>query len=139
MLNSYDFDSSADEFIQFDVRMPKSWDEGTLTAVFTWSHPSTATNFGVAWFIQAVALADNDAGDTAFGTAVSSVDTGGTTDDIYVSPETSAMTVAGTPGAEEWVKFQVYRDVSDGGDTLAVDARLHGVTIYYTVDADTDD
>lgn len=139
MLGSLDFDASADEFAQFAVQMPKGWDEGTVVAQFVWSHPSTTTNFGVAWFIQAVALANDDAADAAFGTAVSAVDTGGTTDDVYISPETAAMTVAGSPAAEEWVVFQVYRDVSDASDDLAVDARLHGVKIHYTTDAVTDD
>jgi hypothetical protein len=138
MLNSLDFDASADENAQFCIQMPKSWNEGTLTAAMVWSHPATTNNFGVAWFIQAVAFANDDAGDTAFGTAVSSVDTGGTTNDIYISPATSAMTVAGSPGANEYVMFQIYRDVSDAGDTMAVDARLHGVQIFYTTDAGTD-
>lgn len=135
MLESFDFDTAADEHVQFSVQMPKNWNEGTLVCQFVWSHAATTTNFGVAWFIQAGAFADGDASDTAFGTAVSAVDTGGTTDDIYISPETSAMTVAGTPGAEEWVVFQVYRDVSDASDNMAIDARLHGVKIHWTNDA----
>lgn len=132
MLETMNFDTAADEFVQFSLQMPKAWDEGTLIAQFVWSHPSTTTNFGVAWAIQAVAFADGDALDTAFGTAVVTTDTGGTTDDLYISAESSAVTVAGTPGAEEVVYFQVYRDVSDASDDLAVDARLHGVKIHWT-------
>jgi hypothetical protein len=49
------------------------------------------------------------------------------------------MTVAGTPGAEELVIFQVKRNVSDGSDTLAVDARLHGIKVHYTINAFGDD
>lgn len=138
MLKSFDFDASADEHVQFAIQMPKSWDEGTLIWQALWSHPSTTTNFGVVFFMQAVAFADDDALDTAFGTAVSVTDTGGTTDDLYISPESAALTVAGTPGAEEYVVFQIYRDVSDAADTLAVDARLLGVKIHYTTNADTD-
>lgn len=138
MLQSFDFDTAADEHVQFAIQMPKGWDEGDIVAQAVWSHPSTTTNFGVVWFIQAVAFADDDAGDTAFGTAVSMTDTGGTTDDIYISPESSAMTVAGSPAAEEYVVFQVYRDVSDANDNLAVDARLHGIKLHYTIDAGND-
>ncbi len=118
--------------------MPKGWNEGTLIFQAVWSHPSTTTNFGVVFFMQAVAFANSDALDTAFGTAVSVTDTGGTTDDIFISPESAAITVAGSPGAEEYVVFQIYRDVSDGSDTMAVDARLHGVRVHYTTDANTD-
>ena len=46
-ISSLDFDATTQEHAQFSVRMPKSWDEGTITAAFEWSHASTATNFGV--------------------------------------------------------------------------------------------
>lgn len=135
MVNSLDFDSSVDEFAQFSVKMPESWDAGALQAQFMWSHPTTAGNFGVRFFIQAKAHADGDALDAAFGTAVgATADTGGTTDDIYVTAETGNITVANTPAKSEFVTFQIYRDVSDAGDTLAVDARLMGVSIFYTTD-----
>lgn len=138
MLKTLDFDTSTQEFAQFAIRMPKSWDEGTVTAAFTWSHPSTTTNFGVVWALEAVALSDDDAGDAAFGTAQTVTDTGGTTNDIYVSPTTSAITIGGTPASEDWVVFQAKRVPSDGSDTMAVDARLHGISLFLTIDAATD-
>ncbi len=138
MGESFDFDTASDDFIQFAIQMPKGWDGGPVIFQIVHSHPSTTTNFGVVFFMQAVALANSDALDTAFGTAVSVTDTGGTTDDIFISPESAAITVAGSPGAEEYVIFQVYRDVSDGADTMAVDARLHGIKVHYTTDAVTD-
>jgi hypothetical protein len=138
MLSSLDFDTTTQEFAQFSIRMPKSWNESTVTARFTWSHPSTTTNFGVVWALEAIALSDDDAGDTAFGTAQQIADTGGTTNDIYISGATPALTIGGTPAAEDWVVFQVKRVVADGSDTMAVDARLHGVTLYITTDAAND-
>lgn len=139
MRSTLDFDASTEEFAQFFVQMPKSWNEGTLVAQFIWSHPSTSTNFGVVWGIEAVALADDDALDTAWGTEIATTDTGGTTDDIYITAESSAITVAGSPGNEEFVLFRVTRVVGNGSDTMAVDARLHGVKIHYTTNAATDD
>jgi len=139
MYVTYDFDTTTSESAQFQIQMPKSWDEGTLVVQAVWSHPSTTTNFGVVWSVSAVALADDDALDTSFGTAVTMTDTGGTTDDVYISPESAALTVAGSPAAEEYVTFKVSRSVSDGSDTLAVDARLHGLKIHYTIDANTDE
>lgn len=144
-LRTMDFATDADDHAGFAIQMPKGWDSGTLVAQFVWSHASTTTNFDVTWAIRAGAYADSDLLTTALGTAVTVADTGGTTDDIYVSAETSAITVAGTPGAgaEEWVYFEVYRDVdgngTPGNDDLAVDARLHGVKIHYTTNANTDD
>lgn len=132
MIKTLDFDASADEFAQFSVRMPKGWDEGTVTFVPVWSHPATTTNFDVVWGLQGLAVSNDGALDTAFGTAQTSTDTGGTTNDIYIGPVSSAITIAGTPAVEDVVIFQVYRDADNVGDTLAVDARLHGVTVYYT-------
>lgn len=140
MLASFDFDTSTQEFVQFAIQMPKGWDEGTIIAQFVWYHPSTTTNFGVVWQIAAAAFADDDGLDgLAFGTAVTATDTGGTTNDVYISPETSAMTVAGSPGAEEYVVFQVARVPANGSDTMAVDARLLGVKLHYTTNAAKDD
>jgi hypothetical protein len=132
------FDTATSEGAQFMVQMPKSWDEGTIVAQFVWTHPATTTNFGVKWGIRAVAFANDDALDSAFGTEQEIADTGGTTSDVYISDETSAMTVAGTPGAEELVCFEVYRDPADGSDTMAVDAYLIGVKLHYTINASSD-
>lgn len=139
MLKTLDFDATTAEYAQFAVRMPKSWNLGTVSASFVWSHAATTTNFGVTWGIQGVALSDGDALDTAFGTAVYVDDTGGTTDDVYTTATTAAVTIAGTPTAEDYVVFQVQRDPDDSADTMAVDARLHGVMLYYVTNAPTDD
>jgi len=137
-IQSLDFDAATEEYAQFRIRMPKSWDEGTITFVPAWSHPATTTNFVVIWGLQAVAVSNDDTIAVAFGTAQTSTDTGGTTDDLYVGPESSAITVGGSPAAEDVVCFRVFRKAADGSDTLAVDARLIGVTVYITTDAGTD-
>lgn len=139
MLSYLAFDSSTKEAAQFGIQMPKGWNEGTLVAQFVWTHPSTTTNFGVSWELAAVAFANDDAADTAFGTLQEIDDTGGTTYDIYITDETPAITVAGSPGSEEYVMFQVTRDPADAGDTMAVDAWLLGVKIHYTIDEAKDD
>lgn len=138
MIDSLLFDAATSESAQVAILMPKSWDVGTVVAQFVWSHPSTTTNFGVTWGISGGSFADGDALDTAFGTAVTVSDTGGTTDDCYITAETSAMTIAGTPAAEELAIFKIYRAPADGSDTMAVDARLIGVKLHYTTDAETD-
>lgn len=138
-LRTMDFATDADDHAGFAIQMPKGWDESTLVAQFVWSHAATATNFGVSWAIRAGAYANSDLLTTALGTAIVTDDTGGTTDDVFISPESTAITVAGSPAAEEWVYFEVFRDVSDANDDLAIDARLHGVKIHYTIDAGTDD
>lgn len=133
-----DFDASATEYAQFSLPMPSSWNEGTITAKFYWSHAATTTNFGVVWGIQAVAMSNDDTMAVSFGTVQTVTDTGGTTSDIYVTDATSAMTVAGTPAAGDLVCFQIYRDQGAGADNMAIDARLHAVVLFVTFDAASD-
>lgn len=139
VLKNFDFDASTIEYVQFTVRMPKSWDRGTVTFVPVWTHGATTTNFKVSWGLQGVALSDGDAADAAFGTAQFSNDTGGTTNAIYIGPESAAITIAGTPASEDLIVFQILRKADDAtNDTLAVDARLLGFTIYMVTNSEND-
>lgn len=138
-IETLDFDPTTQEYAQFRLRMPKSWDESsTITFVPVWRHGAATTNFGVTFSLQAVALSNNDPFGTAFGTAVTSSHTGGTADHCYSGPESAAMTVAGTPAAEDLVAFRFSRVVGDAGDTLAVDACLVGITLYINTNASND-
>lgn len=133
------FDASAAEYAEFTLLMPSSWNEGTVTFVPYWTHAATTTNFGVAWSLQAVAISNADGlGGTSYGTEQTSVDTGGTDGTLYIGPESSAITIAGTPVARDLVKFRLGRLPSNGGDTMAVDAYLIGVVLFITTDEATD-
>jgi hypothetical protein len=132
-----DFDKDSDENAQFAVAFPKSWNAGTVTfqAFFT----ATSTNTGTAKFVLAgVALADNGDLNTAFGTAVGPAAKAhsGTSNDLDVTAESGAVTIAGSPGDDEYVFFQITRDVSE--DDLTADARLLGVKLFFTTDAAND-
>jgi len=137
-LKTLDFDKDSDEFAQFSVAFPKSWNEGTITfqAFFT----ANSTNTGNAvWKLQAVALADNGDLNTAFGTAVGVAKShSGTANDLDVTTETGAVTIAGSPSTDEYVFFQIFRDANDGDDTLTADAKLLGIKLFYTTDASND-
>jgi hypothetical protein len=138
MIAYLEFDAATAEAAQFAIPMPKGWNEGTVTARFFWKHPATTTNFGVVWGIRANAVSNDDALDASWGTAVTVTDTGGTTGDLYVSDETAALTIGGTPAEGDLVIFEVYRVAGDGSDTMAVDAHLIAAHIYYTINAATD-
>lgn len=137
-IQTLDFDTTTQEFAQFSITMPKRWNLGTVTFKPVWSHAATTVNFGVVFELQAVAVSNDDAIAVAFGTAQSSADTGGTTNDLYTGPESAAITIAGSPAAEDTVFFRLARAPSNGSDTLAIDARLHGVIIYWTAAAEND-
>lgn len=132
-----DFDAAADEAAQFLVGMPKSWNEGTITAQFSWTAASGTGN--VVWGMQCLARSDDDALDTAFGTAQTVTDGLTATGDLMISAASAAITVGGTPAEGDNVWCRVYRDADNGSDTFSADARLVGVKVLYTVNALTDD
>jgi hypothetical protein len=83
-----------------------------------------------------VALTDNEAIDTAWGTAVVVTDDcQGAAGEVYVTAESAAVTIAGTPADDDLVFFRVFRDVSDANDDATEDALLIGVKLFYTTDA----
>lgn len=138
MQKSLDFDPSIQEYAQFQIRMPKSWDAGTITASFVWTANSAVAN-SVVWGIQAVALGDDETIDTAFGTGVEVTDANTTTVyQVHLSADTAAVTIGSTPASRNLVVFQVYRNAASGSDTLAADACLLGVNVYYTTNASND-
>lgn len=137
-IQSLDFDTTTQEYAQFTVCFPKSWNESTVTAQFYWSHAATTTNFGVVWDLQGVATSDDDTIAVNYGTAQQIADTGGTTNDEYVTSETPAITIAGTPAVGDMVHFRVSRVTGDGSDTMAIDARLMGIKLYFTTDTGND-
>ena len=133
-----DFDDGSDEHAQFTVAFPKSWNLGTITFQVFWTSTATDTD-GVSWGLQGVGMADNETQDVAYGTAVVVDDAcQSAAEELYVTAESSAVTIAGTPADDDLTYFRIFRDVSDANDTAAEDARLIGVKIFYTTDAAND-
>ena len=127
-----DFDKDSDEFAQFTVAFPKSWNLGTVTYQVFWSGLAATTE--VDWMVDAVGMGDNGNIDVAYGTAIVVTDAAqGAVEELLVSDESAALTIAGTPADDALTYFRIGRDVS--GDDMAGDARLHGVKIFFTTDA----
>ena len=133
-----DFDASTDEFAQFSVAFPKSWNEGTVTYQVYWT-PSNTDTGNCIFGLQGVAIGDDDTIDVVYGTAIDITDAGiGTVEDQQVSAVSSAITIAGSPAVDQQTYFQLYRDANAGGDTFTGDARVLGIKIFYTTDAAND-
>jgi hypothetical protein len=136
-LKVLDFAAGADEFAQFTVAFPKSWNKGTVTFQPFWT--VTGTNTGtVAWSLSGIAVSSDDSINVAFGTAAvtTALAHSGTSNDLMVSAESGAITIAGTPAAADCCFFQISRDVS--ADTQSGDARLIGIKLFFTTDAAND-
>jgi len=133
-----DFADTADDFAQFSVAFPKSWNEGTVTYQVFWT-PSTTNTGDCIFGLQGVAIGDGDTIDVVYGTAATITDAGiGTVEDQQVSAVSSAITIAGSPAVDQQTYFQIYRDANAGGDTYTGVARVLGIKIFYTTDAAND-
>ena len=135
-LKCLDFAAAADDFAQFSIAFPKSWNEGTITfqAFFTVTGTNTGT---VAWGLAGRSFADNADLNTAFGTIVVATAKAhsGTSNDVNVSAVSGAVTVAGA-AVDTLTCFQVSRDVT--ADTQTGAARLLGIKLFFTTDAAND-
>ena len=137
-MNVMDFADTADDFAQFSVAFPKSWNLGTVTYQVFWT-PSTTDTGNCIFGLQGVAIGDGDTIDIAYGTAVDVTDAGiGTLEDQQVSPVSGDVTIAGSPADDQQTYFQLYRDANAGGDTYTGVARVLGIKIFYTTDAAND-
>ena len=136
-LKVLDFAADADDFAQFAIAMPKSWNEGTVTFQPFWT--VTGTNTGtVAWQLAGIAVSNDDTINTAFGTqvATTALAFSGTSNDLMVSAESGAVTIAGSPAANDMCFFQINRDTS--ADDQTGNARLLGIKMFFTTDAAND-
>lgn len=136
MLATLDFDQATEEGAGFWVWMPKSWDASTISFQPIWT--TGGGTGGVVWSLGARAYADDDALDQAMGTAGTSTDTRIADNDMHVGPESSAITVGGSPAAERPVYFEVRRVVANGSDTLTADAKLIGIKVFLTLNVAND-
>ena len=132
-LKVLDFDASSDENAQFSIAMPSYWNEGVIQFQVYWTTTATDTD-GVAWSLSGVSVVDNGTIDVAFGTAVVVTDDAlGAAEDLCVSAVSGDVTIA-SAAVNALTYFNIERDVSDGNDDMAEDARLIGIKIFYTVD-----
>lgn len=125
------FDSATAESAFFTLRMPDNWNASTVTFQFIWTNAAGGAAETVDWGIKGRAYADSDAIDQAYGAEVVTTDTWLAQNDIHLSPESSAVTLGGTPAASQWAQFKITRKTST--DNLTGDARLIGLRLKYGI------
>ena len=126
---AFDGAGTSKEYAEFGIQSPSYWDASTVTVQFIWY--AAAGSGTVNWEAQGLALSDDDALDTAYGTLQEVTDTLLATGDVHISAETSALTLAGTPVAGDWIQFKIARDPAN--DTNTSDALLMGVRIRFGI------
>ena len=137
-LKVLDFDASSDEFAQFTVSFPKSWDEGTVTFQAFWTVTGTDTGT-VSWALTGRGFADNAEINHADGFPTAVVATAkafsGTTDDMTISAESGTLAILDR-AVDTTTFFEISRFTSV--DTQTGDARLIGIKLFFTTNAKND-
>jgi hypothetical protein len=137
-LKVLDFDASTNEYAQFSIAMPKSWNLGTVTYQVFWS-PSTDNTDNCIFGLQGVGVAEGGTADVTFPTGTEVTDAGiGTVEDVQMTAASGAMTIKDTPADDDLTFFQLYRNAADGSDTFTGDARVMGIKLFYTTDLAND-
>jgi hypothetical protein len=132
----FDFADAGNLFVHFTWIPPKRWNRGTVTFIPYWTADAGTLGQNVNWFMNGRAFSDNDATDVGPGTSVPSTDTLQTLGALHIGPETSGITIAGTPQPGDMVVFQIGRDTTD---SFTGTARLFGIKLIWTSNAVSDD
>lgn len=137
------FDPSTAEFASFAFKAPKGWNESTIQAQILWMTETTAAG-NVVWSVGGGAFSHGSSLNVDVGVSNQSV-TSAAPNDAYNMVDTGELpTITLTdqsPGIMEgdMVSIRVTREANNGSDTLATDATLLGVAIYYNTSKNTDD
>jgi hypothetical protein len=134
----WEFDPTIRQNVNFEYKTLKSWNAGAMQAKFVLSRPATTVNFGAVFGIQATAIKDGSVLNTNYGSAISVGDTLTNDERMCYSATTSFFTAGSSPAKEDYLHFQVFRNVDSSLDDCAVPVRLHGITLFIDTDAPTD-
>jgi len=135
MSYTLDFDQTTEEYAQFSIVMPKSWNEGSVQFIPYWTADSGSGD--VRWIMRAAAISNDDVFNASFGGDNDSTDTLIATGDVHVGPQSGNVTFSAA-AENDLVIFEVYRQAASGSDTLNADARLIGVKLVITTNAAND-
>lgn len=125
-------DGASTKYAEWTVIVPCSVSVTNIRASFIWTANSTSGN-SVVWQIQASATKVGDALDRSWSTPVTSVTANSGVAYKHNEYDTTTFTPAGySEGYNTIMQVRVFRDPTDGSDTLADTARLIGVILYVT-------
>lgn len=122
----------------FTIRMNNKWDRGNINCSVVLSQRTNSTGNAV-FTIRATAMDNGDSIDLIQGTMCNISIPMGTANTLYISNSSNYISgpimTGNLNNSEEnpTLYFEVNRNSSDALDTLAIDARLHGIELTYTL------
>lgn len=123
------FPAGSDTSADFQLVMPFGWPGNAFQFRAYWSHPTGATAYTVDWKLQAHSATDQEAIGSDFADGGTTSDDGGATDALYITAESSAITISGINAkAGDLIFLRVTRlGLTGTSDDLDVAARLHAI------------
>lgn len=112
---------------QWHMMLPADW-TGTVGVSIKWF--TTATTNSVVWQVSTICVANAETSDPAFNTASTVTDAALGTTVQQNDASIASLTVTGC-AAGELMYVRVFRDPTNGSDTLAATARLVGLELTY--------
>jgi hypothetical protein len=112
---------------QWHMKLPSDW-TSTIDVSLRWF--TTATSGNVVWQVSTICVADAETSDPAFNTASTVTDAAKGTTVQQNDASITTLTVTGC-AAGELMYVRVFRDPTNGSDTLAATARLVGLELTY--------
>ena len=135
-----DFDKDTQEYAEFCYGPGQAWDAGTVKAKFHFTHAS-GTDARTVWSLEALGVSGGGQLDGSFGTPQVVADgssSGSAANKLWSTGYTPAVTIGGSSEKGDLLQFRASRVVGNAADLMAMDARLHGVTLAFTTDAPND-
>src|SRR5262249_34916824 len=125
------------------IKAPKGWNESTVVAQVLWMTETGATG-NVVWKVGGAAHSSGSPINIDVSGSDQSVTSAAPGDgyNLTYTAETAAITLTDqSPGIMDGdlIILKVTRDATNGSDTLATDATLIGVALYYNTTKNTDD
>jgi hypothetical protein len=131
MIDSFIFANAVTNVTQFKLALPMEWDLGTVKLkLFYWSTNASATATNV-WAIDATAVSHDDQLSADWGTAQTITHKITVADDLQLTAATAALTIGGTPAAQDLVWVRVRRLGAHADDNETGQSKLLGAWLQY--------
>ena len=133
------FSSSSDQHAYLHHPMPDNWDGGTVTFSVWWFGKTgwvSSSSDGVAWTLKGTCYENAQTIDSVFGTGITITDTGTANNELNVTADSAALTIAGAEAAErQFIHWDISRTTADAADDWAANLELVAVVVEYGVSA----
>lgn len=130
-INYLGFDHASPQRAFAHHSLPGAWDGGIVQYRVIWTTQDGAAAEGVAFGLEGLSLADNDALDTAHGSQIVVTDTWHANDDLHTTAWSNDLTISGSPSGGDWINWVLERVTGNGSDDLDAEVEVIEVQIRF--------